>query len=122
MKEIDELFDRISKDCDIVRLRLDIAKLIAKMLVEKQETLGYWEKLKFSQSIVSLEENICGNKQKPATYLTHCVCCLKDVHLAKEKRNEDYVPRDKNIEDLTYEKLMDSIRKISERELFPPTY
>lgn len=112
MKEVSDLFERLDKAEDIDGIRLDIANFIARTLAAKRETLGFWEKAQFAHAIAALAHNVYGASRDSTVWLRLCLVCIENAHTPPEKRSEDYTPRNKQIEALTFEQLMDDIRKL----------
>lgn len=112
MANIDALFERIDRDRDIDRLRLDIADAIAKGLVEKRDSFGYWEKAHFAQAIAALAQNVNIGDHDATSWLRLCLVNLELAYVPREKRSEDYTPRNKQVEALTFQDLMADIRKL----------
>lgn len=112
MKEINALFERLDNDKDVDQIRLDIANLIAKCLTERRETFGYWEKAQFAHAIAALAQNIHAGHRDSTWWLRLCLVSVENAHVSPDKRSEDYTARNKQIEGLTYDQLMDDIQKL----------
>ena len=112
MIDMDGLFERIDGAEDVDGLRLDIADAIAKGLFERRESLGYWEKAHFAQAIAALAQNVNIGHRDATAWLRLCLVNLELVYVPRGKRSEDYTPRSKQIEALTYDDLMGDIRRL----------
>ncbi len=115
MVEIDALFERLDKDRDVDRIRLDIAGLIAKQLAQARESFGYWEKAHFAQAIAALAWNVNLGNRDTTSWLRLCLVNLELAHVPLAQRSEDYTPRNKQIDALTFDELMADIRKLGGR-------
>lgn len=115
MKEINDLFERLDKDKDVDGIRLDIADLIAKSLTQKREAFGYWEKEQFAYAIAALAQNVQGPHDSTSS-LRKCLVSIEKAHISPDERSEDYTARNKQIEALTFDQLMDDIRKLGGRD------
>lgn len=111
MEEINELFERLDKDKNVDGIRLDIANLIAKSLIQKKEAFSYWEKAQFAHAIAALAQNIQG-RQDSTSWLRLCLVSIENAHILPGERSEDYAARNKQIEALTFDQLMDDICKM----------
>ncbi len=112
MKEINDLFERLDKDKDVDGIRLDIADLIAKSLTQKREAFGYWEKAQFAHAIAALAQNVHAGHRDSTSWLRLCLVSIENAHIPPDERSEDYTARNKQIEALTFDQLMDDIRKL----------
>lgn len=112
MKEINEFFERLDKDEDVDRIRLDIANLIAKSLTQKREVFGYWEKALFAHAIAALAQNVHAGHRDSTLWLRLCLVSIENAHTPPDERSEDYTARKKQVEALTFDQLMDDIRKL----------
>ena len=112
MKEIDELFERIDNDSDVDGIRRDIADLIGKSLTQKQEAFGYWEKAQFAHAIAALAHNVHAGHRDSTSWLRLCLVSIENACIPADERSEDYTARNKQIEALTFDQLMDDIRTL----------
>lgn len=112
MPDLDALFERIDKDSDVDGLRLAIAGAIGKGLEESQESFGYWEKAHFAQAIAALAWNLNVKDRDTTSWLRLSLVNLELAYTPRDKRSEDYLPRNKQIDVLTYEDLVADIRKL----------
>jgi hypothetical protein len=112
MKEIDELFERLDKDRDVDGIRRDIADLISKSIAQKREAFGYWEKAQFAHAIAALAHNVQAGHRDSTSWLRLCLVSIENAHVPPDERSEDYTARNKQIEALTFEQLMDDICKL----------
>ena len=113
MSEISVLRELIYSDREknVDRIRLEIANLIGKCLVEKRESLGYWEKSQFAGAIAALSQNV-HEGGRDVGWLGLCLVSIEKACTPPEKRSEDFALIYKKIEDLTYEQLIDDVRKL----------
>jgi hypothetical protein len=109
--DIDALFERIDKDPDLDRLRLDIADAIATALIAMRASLGYWEKAHLADAIAELAHNV-SRGASDTSWLRLCLVNLELAYVPKDKRSDDYTPRSKQLEALTFEDLMAHVRKL----------
>lgn len=115
MSEIDTLFERLDTDRDVDRIRLDIANLIVNQMDHARASFGYWEKVHFAQAIAALAWNVNLGNRDTTSSLMLCMVNLELVHVPPDQRSEDYTPRNKQIEALTFEELMTDIQKLGGR-------
>jgi hypothetical protein len=111
MPDIDALFERIDKDRDLDRLRLDIADAIATALTAMRDSFGYWEKAHLADAIAELAHNVSRGRAD-TSWLRLCLVNLELAYVPKQKRSEDYTPRIKQLEALTFDDLMADVRRL----------
>jgi hypothetical protein len=116
MKEINEFFERLDKDKNVDGIRLDIANFIAKSLTQKRETFGYWENAQFAHAIAALAQNIYSGHRDSTSWLSLCLVSIENAHIPPDERSENYTARNKQIDALTFDQLMDDIRKLGARD------
>jgi hypothetical protein len=109
MEEIDALFQRLNEGNDIGEIRNDIADLISQCLQQMQGALDYWEKLYFAHAIAALGWNKVPGAQPTPVWLRLCLVDLEKAFVPAEQRDEDHVPKDDQIEALTFEQLMEML-------------
>lgn len=112
MPDIDALFEQIDDGRNVDRLRLAIAEAIAQGLAELRETFGYWEKAHIAHAIAALARNVNAGKRDTTSWLRLSLVSLELAYTPIEKRSEDYTPRNKEIDALTYEELVAGIRSL----------
>ncbi|WP_296445589.1 hypothetical protein [Rhodoferax sp. UBA5149] len=112
MKEIDELVERLDSDSNVDGIRLDIADLIAKSLAQKREAFGYWEKAHLAHAIAVLAHNVHAGHRDSTSWLRLCLVSIESAYIPADKRSEDYTARNKQIDALTFDQLVDDIRKL----------
>jgi len=116
MEEIDKLFDRIDKDPHVDQIRLDIADLIAKCLNSMRDSFGYWEKVHMANAIAWLVRNANASLQYQTAYTTSWLrLSLVNVEKAlvpPDRRSADYMLRDQTLDALTFDHLLEDIRKL----------
>jgi hypothetical protein len=86
-------------------IRKEIADLIIERLKSVKDSLGYWEKLHFAYAIATLK----------TSWLRLCLVTLEKAFIPAGERDEYYIPRDNQIDSLTYEQLMEEIESIRMR-------
>jgi len=112
MDEIDILFMRLDQDQNIDDVRLDIADLIAKCLNEKRDNFGYWEKAHIANAIALLAQNVFSSRQPTTAWLRASLVNLDKALVPPDQRSETYTRRDNQLDSLTFEQLIDDIRKL----------
>ena len=121
MQEIDELSKRLEESKDIEGIRIEIANLIAKSITRKGNALSYWEKAQYADAIAALTrhaEDVLAQGGQPVSkvLLRLALQSLMDAHLPLGKRFGIHSSKDssvdKNIDALTFDQLMDGIRKL----------
>lgn len=113
MEEIIVLRETLSseKEKDVPQIRLALANLIAKCLSEKRESLGYWEKTCLASSICWLSRNVHTSGQYDQ-WLRICLVEVEKACTPSDQRSEELTEKDPKIESLTYDQLMDDVRKL----------
>src|ERR1700751_3291841 len=104
MGEIEALAARIDHD-DVGAVRLAIADLIGRLVIERSDTLGYWEKEWVAQAIASLGWNIQREQPDSTAWLRLCLVALHNALTPPDRRSENYGPHSADIDALTAEQL-----------------
>jgi len=112
MQNVDTILQQLDDNSDIKEIRRAIADLIAHHLQSLQNSFGYWEKVHFANAIAALAWNINSSHQPTEFWLRLCLVSLEKALVPVEKRNENYIPRDKQIDNLTYEQLSEDIESV----------
>jgi hypothetical protein len=112
MDEIDALAARIGHDTDIDALRQAIADLIGRLIAERRDAFGYWEKFWFVQALASLAWNIRGGHADSTARLRQCLFATDIALTPEDCRDEDYAPHSADVEALTAEQLLDDVRAL----------
>ena len=113
VKSPDELFERLDTDTNVDGIRRDIADLIAKYLIRSKETFDYWTKAHLTYAIAWLAVNVNVDRPRDSTsWLRLCLVNACKSQVPSNERSDDYTVRDKKIEALTFEQLMDDIRAL----------
>jgi len=112
MDNIHSLIERVDRDSDLDKLRLDIANTVAAGLVDSRDSFGYWEKAHFARAISALAWNVSISRRQATSWLKLCLASLELAYTPKEKRYEDYTPRCEPIEALTFEDLAADVRTL----------
>ena len=112
MEEIDILFARLDQDQNIDQIRLDIADLIWKCLINKRDTFGYWEKVHLANAIGLLARNVLFLRQSSTFLLRLSLINVKMALVPPEQRSEGLAGRDDKLDSLTFDQLVDDVRKL----------
>lgn len=113
MNKIDELFQQIDAEVDISELRRNIADLIINELGQLGENkVGYWEKLYFANAISALARNVNSTYQPTSSWLILCLVDIEKALVPSEKRDESYVPRNSQIDSISFTQLVEEIRNV----------
>ncbi len=111
MEEVNAILRKLDHNGDIGEIRSEIADLIAQCLQQAQGALGYWEKVHFVGAIAAFGSNI-DLGQPTQLWLRLCLLNLEKAFVPAEQRNEDYAPRDDQIDALTFEQLMEMLEAV----------
>jgi hypothetical protein len=112
MPSVDSILQQLDENCDIKEVRPAIANLIENHLQALKGSLGYWEKAHLAHAIASLAWNINSRNQPPTVWLRLCLIDIENALVPATQRNENYTPRNKQLEALTYEQLIESINSL----------
>jgi predicted nucleic acid-binding protein len=112
MQDIDSFLQKLQENGDVNKIRNELAELFIHLLESVKESLGYWEKFHFSNAIRMLRANISLINQPRTLWLRAFIKSLDNAFIPAAERNENYMPRDKEIDSLTYEQLMEAIESI----------
>ena len=112
MKEIDAIFDKIDQEGDIREIRYAIADLIVNRLNKVRNSLGYWEKVHLASAIATLAQNINLPHQPTTFWLRVCLVNIEKALVPPNQRNENYVPKDRQLDSLTFDQLMSAINEV----------
>lgn len=112
MDEIEALAARLDHDPDVGTVRLDIADLIGRLIRERRDTLGYWEKHCFAQALASLAWN--GHGQSTA-WLRLCLQCLGNALVPADRRDDRYASHIAEIDALTPDQLLADVQALGGR-------
>lgn len=116
IEDVDSIFQKLDTGEDINKIRGKIADLIFNYLQLMEKPLGYWEKMYFANSIVALAWNINSSHQPPPdSWLRLCLVNLEQAFVPREQRNENYTPRNSQIDSITFERLIEAIKEIRTR-------
>lgn len=111
MPTVDSILQQLDENHrDIKEIRCAIADLIEHHLQALKSSLGYWEKAHFANAIASLAWNI--NSRHQAAWLRLCLVNVEKALVPANQRNENYTPRDNQLEALTYEQLIEDINSL----------
>jgi hypothetical protein len=111
MDEVNAILRRLDHD-NIDVIRSDIASLIRRYLERVRESLGYWEKSHFAEAIADLAYNINAGHQPTTFWLRLSLFNLELAFVPSNQRNENYVPRDNQLDALTFEQLMEALDNV----------
>ena len=112
MEDINSIVERLGKGWDVKEARRAVADLIVEYIQSAQGSFGYWEKFHFANALSALGWNI-NSRHQPTTYwLRLCLVNLDKALVPAKQRNENYTPKDKEIESLTFEQLMDAAEAV----------
>lgn len=104
MQEVDEILARIDHD-NIQTIRNDIAVLLRNSLVRSRDQIGYWEKVQFANAIGVFASNV-RLPHASTWWLRLCLINLEKAYVPRDQRNEDYAPRENEVERLTFDELL----------------
>jgi len=114
MNKIDAIFEKIDQESDIQEIRRDIADMIIFELEKIGNSIGYWEKACFANAISSLAWNINSSHQPMTSWLTLSLLNVERALVPPNRRNENYTPRDTQLNSFTLNQLMSAIRELRE--------
>ena len=112
MEEIDILFARLDQDQNIDQIRLDIADLIWKCLINKRDTFGYWEKVHLANAIGLLARNVLFLRQSSTFLLRLSLINVKMALVPPAQGSEGLAGSDDKLDSLTFDQLVDDVRKL----------
>lgn len=112
MHDIDSILEKLDENGDIGDIRRAIADLIVDRLQKVRNSLGYWEKAYFANAIAALAWNTNSSSQPTTSWLRLCLVNLEKAHVPAEQRNENYTPRDSQLDSLTFDQLMNAIVEV----------
>ena len=112
MTSVDSIRQQLDSNCDVKEVRAAIIDLIEHHLQALKESLGYWEKVNFANAINSLARNINSRHQPTIDWLRLCLVNVEKALVPANQRNEHYTPREKQLEALTYEQLIEDINSL----------
>ena len=94
-------------------LRKRIADVILQALPELESRGTYWAKLHLVHACRAFDHNARTSARDASrdTWLTYCLLQLRDAFLPKGAYNENYVPRERDIDRLTFEELGRLVRR-----------
>lgn len=110
MQNVNYILQLLDGKGDIKKARLAIIDLIENHLKTLRKSLGYWEKLYFAEAISSLASNINSSHQPTTSQLRLCLVNIEKALVPPNQRDENYPPRNKQIEALTYEQLAEDLK------------
>lgn len=111
MEEVDAMLQRLDHD-NVEAIRDDIATLIRQCLERARGALGYWEKSHFVHAIAALSWNIHSNNQPTTFWLRLSLVELENAFTAADRRNENYVRLDDQVNALTFEQLVQALDEV----------
>jgi hypothetical protein len=112
MNEIEALTARIDQEGDVDALRIGIADLTSRLIRERRDNLGYWEKHWFAQTLAALAWNVGGGHRDSTAWLRLSLVALETALTPQDRRNESYTPRNAAVEALTADTLLVSVRAL----------
>lgn len=110
MDEFDTLDDRIDQAQDVDDVRLEIADLIGRLVADRRDRVGYWEKFWFDEALRSLAQNIAQGQRDSTTWLRAALVATRNAVAPDDRRDPDYAPRDARIEALSADQLLARVR------------
>jgi len=113
MDEIEALRARIDSDRNVDAVRIAIADLIGRLIAERRDSLGYWEKLAFAQALSWLWANVSGGNRDSTAWLRICLVSLETALVPADRRNEHHTRRSPDIEALTADLLLAEVRALN---------
>ena len=115
MTEVDAILRKLDNGGDIAEVRNEIANLIGDRIRQVRGLLGYWEKAHFANAIASFAWNTNSQHQPTTSWLRLCLVNLEKSLVPASQRNENYTPRDHELDALTYEQLMEALEMVRAR-------
>ncbi|MCX5888671.1 MAG: hypothetical protein NTY36_04380 [Deltaproteobacteria bacterium] len=113
---VNSILQKLGTRGDIKKIRSEIADLIFEHLQLMQNSLGYWEKMYFANSIVALAWHINSAHKPPQdSWLRLCLVSLENAFVSPEQRATNRPPRNSQTASLTFEQLIEAINEIRER-------
>jgi hypothetical protein len=112
MDEIEKLAARIDDDPDVDALRLAIADATGRLIAERRDNLGYWEKHCFANALGALALNIQRGLRESTTGLLLSLNYLQAALVPTDRRDENYAPHIAAVEALTAEQLLHDVRAL----------
>jgi hypothetical protein len=110
---IDLLWALREEPHDVPRLRKRVADVILQALPELERRGSYWAKLNLVHSCRAFDQNTRASARDASrdTWLTYCLLQLRYAFLPKGAYDENYVPRERDIDRLTFEELGRLVRR-----------
>ena len=98
---------------DVPGLRKRIADVILQALPELERRGTYWAKLNLVHACRAFDHNAWTSAHDASrdTWLTYCLLQLRYAFLPKGAYDENYVPRERDIDRLTFEELGRLVRR-----------
>lgn len=112
MQKIESLLQQLDGNCDPKDVRHAVANLIVTNLQAMKDSLGYWETTHFANAIAALALNMNSLRQPTTAWLRLCLVDLEKVLVPESQRNENHLLKDKQLESLTYEQLMETLESV----------
>jgi hypothetical protein len=112
MHKIESLLQQLDGNCDPKEAKHAVADLIVTNLQAMKDSLGYWETTHFANAIAALSLNMNSLRQPTTAWLRLCLVDLEKVLVPESQRNENYLLKDKQLESLTYEQLMETLESV----------
>lgn len=112
MPTVHSTLQQLDEGRDIKEVRSAVADLIVHYLHELNGSLGYWEKVYFSYAIAVFSWNANSRNQPTTAWLRLCLVAVEKAMLPADRRNENFTSRDKQLEAITCEQLVEDINSL----------
>jgi hypothetical protein len=110
--EIEALSARVNEDENVDGVRIDIVDLIARLLVERRDTLTYWDKACFAQAISALHWNLDQGRFASTAWLQLSLTCLRNLLVPENERSANLPDKKPGVDALTFDRIAAEIRDI----------
>jgi hypothetical protein len=115
-KRVDSILQKLDTGSEISKIRTEIADLIFEHLQLMKNSLGYWGKMYFANSIIALAWHINSAHKPPQdSWLRLCLVSLENAFVPPEQRAENRPGRNIQTDSLTFKQLIEAINEIRAR-------
>jgi len=112
-RRVDSILQKLGTRDEIKKIRIEIANLIFDYLHLMKNSLGYWEKMYFANSILALAWHINSAHKPPQdSWLRLCLVSLENVFVPPENRAANRPPRNSQTYSLSFDQLIEAINEI----------
>jgi hypothetical protein len=112
LRGIDAIRMELDDVASLRNTRTDIVDLIWHHLHASQDSLDDWQKVHFLNAISALALNLNSLQQPTASWLRLCLVDLEKAITPAYQRGEHSIPRNIDLELVTYERLMDALDSV----------